>query len=54
MDQLARNFLDTVARLVRDGETENTSEIVDTVVATSESVAIDITEIGRASCRERV
>ncbi|KAI8322280.1 hypothetical protein EDC96DRAFT_539129 [Choanephora cucurbitarum] len=44
MDQLARNFLDNVARLVRDGETENTSEIAETVVASSESVAIDITE----------
>ena len=44
MDQLARNFLDNVARLVRDGETENTSEIAEAVVASSESVAIDITE----------
>lgn len=44
MDQLTRNFLDNLARLVRDGETENTSEIVETVVAASEPVAVDITE----------
>ncbi|KAI8329083.1 hypothetical protein BD560DRAFT_441698 [Blakeslea trispora] len=43
MDQLTRRFLDNLARMVRDGETENTSEIVETVVATSEPVAIDIT-----------
>ncbi|KAI8327565.1 hypothetical protein BD560DRAFT_442102 [Blakeslea trispora] len=43
MDQLTRSFLDNLARMVRDGETENTSEIVETVVATSEPVAIDNT-----------
>ena len=43
MDQLTRN-LDNLARLVRDGEIENTSEAVETVVATGESDAIDITE----------
>ena len=44
MDQLTRNFLDNLARLVRDDETENTSEIVETVVAASQPVAVDITE----------
>ncbi|KAI8332549.1 hypothetical protein BD560DRAFT_428929 [Blakeslea trispora] len=43
MNQLTRSFLDNLARMVRDGETENISEIVETVVATSEPVAIDNT-----------